>query len=188
MQPHKIGHFKQTFADFLSLSDWKWSWVCHQTFDSCKVGDENGKLYPSLIPWSWHHMMATIARDAMLNYGFYFAERGKMGRIHWHAIIHVKEDLFGHPRRSAIWDEMFRKFGRCRFEPYQGPDNWCFKRVSTGIANYLCKYVAKDTYSDDATWDFTGFMGGSTADSGRIGRLIGIDTSDWPEIPEERSA
>lgn len=185
MQPQNVRHFKQSFARFLSLPEWQWSWVCHQTFDSRKVGDENGKLYPSLIPWSFHHMMSEIARSAMLNYGFYFAERGALGRLHWHAIVHVKENLLGQPRRSEIWKEQFSKFGRCRFEPYTGLDNPVLGRVSTGIANYLCKYVAKDVFSEDATWDFAGFMGGSTADSKRIGRLIGIEPTDWPEIQEE---
>jgi len=182
MQPHQFQLFKQTFAEFLSLPAWKWSWVVHQTFDDCKV-----RPSPSAIPWSWSHFQRTIARDAMMNYGFYFAERGKVsGRIHWHALVHVKENLLGQPRRRVVWKEMFDTFGRCSVHPYLGPYQGAsaltIKRLSTGIATYLTKYVAKDSYSDDATWDFTGFMGGSTADCGRIGRLIGIDTSDWPEI------
>lgn len=187
MEPHKVSIFKQSFADFISLSAWQWNWVAHQTFRPRIIDDVEQKLYPSLIAWSWHHFMRTIARDAMLNYGFFFAEKGKFGRLHWHAVLHVKENLFGNPRRTDVWEEMHDKFGRCRFEPYMGAHLGPAKRVSTGISNYLCKYVAKEVNTDNATWDFTGFMGGSTADSARIGRLIGIEQSDWPEIQEERS-
>jgi len=49
--------------------------------------------------------------------------------------------------------------------------------VATGIANYLTKYVAKEANGGDATWEFTGFLGGIEADSKQIMAASGVDAS-----------
>lgn len=173
MEPHTRSEFKRTFSEYLSLPEWDWTYVACQTFD-----DDKHHLSHSLIPWSWGHFMREIARDAIVNYGFYFAERGRMGRLHWHALVHVRSNLLGQPRRHELQAEQSNRFGFFQLVPFIAQDtrmhSLAVAKIATGIATYLTKYVAKDTWSDDATWDFTGFMGGSKVDCGRIARAIGL--------------
>jgi len=94
MKPHMREEFKRSFAEYLSLPQWQWNYVTHQTFD-----DKKHKLTAGLVDWSWNHFMRNVARDAMMTYGFYFAERGRMGRLHWHALVHIKHNVLGQPLR-----------------------------------------------------------------------------------------
>ncbi len=175
MQLHNSSNVKAAFASYLSQSEWKWNWVVHQTFDEHKCD-----LYPSILGYSWREFMREIARNAMMNYGWCFAETGKLGRLHWHALVHVKEDLLRRPSRTEIWAHMFRKFGRNRIEPYKAGQRelgWiATKEMSDGISRYVAKYLAKETCLDNAWWDFGGFLGGKQADSKRIARAIGLDS------------
>lgn len=176
MEPHTRHEFKRTFSEYLSLPEWDWTYVACQTFD-----DDKYHLSHSLIPWSWAHFMQEAAREALMNYGFFFAERGKGGRLHWHALVHIRPNLFGLPRRHELQAEQSNKFGFFQLVPYQTQGTRlhspAVEKIATGIATYLTKYVAKDTWSDDATWDFSGFLGGSRADSARIARAIGVGLS-----------
>lgn len=176
MQPHMRNEFKRTFSEYLSLHEWDWNYVACQTFDQNKH-----HLSHSLVPWSWGHFMREAARESPMNYGFYFAEKGKMGRLHWHALVHISKDLLGLPLRHDLQGLQTEKFGRFQLVPYwnqeEGLIRLAVNKIATGIATYLTKYVAKDTWSDDATWDFTGFLGGKQADSKRIRRAIGLPIS-----------
>lgn len=173
MKPHMREEFKRSFAEYLSKPEWQWNFVAHQTFDSDKY-----KLTAGLVEWSWGHFMRNVARDAMMNYGFCFAERGRMGRLHWHALVNINHNLYGYPSRVDLQDEQRNKFGFFSLIPhwrYPNPELMADKGVATGVSTYLSKYVAKEAFSDDATWDFTGFLGGSLVDSRRIARAIGVD-------------
>jgi len=173
MKPHMREEFKRTFSEYLSKPQWDWNYVAHQTFDSGK-----NNLSAGLVEWSWNHFMRSAAREAMMCYGFYFAERGATGRLHWHALVHIKHNLLGLPLRSELQAGQRDLFGFFSLIPHWENVTPAMKSghaVARGIATYLTKYVAKDAYSDDATWDFTGFMGGSMVDSRRIARAIGVD-------------
>lgn len=174
MEPQTGETFKDVFGQYLSRKAWDWTWVVHQTF-----GDLKTKIYPKIVEHSWRHFMHTVAREAVMNYGFCFAEKGATGRLHWHALVHVKKDLFGLPRMTDVWEDMFIKYGRNKLELYNCPGeaaNMSYgDGITRGIAAYCTKYVAKDTWSDDAWWDFDGFMGGSKVDCQRIRDAIGLD-------------
>lgn len=126
--------------------------------------------------------MYELARTACMNYGFVFEERGKFGRLHWHALVHVKQNLFGDPKMQDLWGHMYERYGRNLIECYNpcaqsSPGGGDSDRMSTGIASYLTKYVAKCSESDNTWWDFEGFMGGSRADTWRIASAIGLPMS-----------
>jgi len=168
---------KSSFADYLSHPCWNWSWVVTQTFDPFKQ-----KPYARLVEHSWRYFMHRVARDANINYGFYFGEPHKSGLPHWHALVHVSENLLGQPRRCHIWEDMFERYGRNCIEPFVGSNDRksvAVGNVSEGIARYLCKYVAKESSRDQATWDFSGFMSGREADCARIRRLVGVPRSEF---------
>jgi len=181
MQLHKWSSVKEGFSAYLSQPEWDWSWVVHQTFDEYKCD-----LYPSILGFSWREFMREIARTAQMNYGWCFAETGKLGRLHWHGIVHVKTNLLRQPLRKTIWQHMFNKFGRNRIEAYiprTSETYWIGNhRMSNAVGRYLTKYIAKESFLDNAWWDFEGFMGGNQVDSARISRAIGLPRfRDWPD-------
>ena len=173
MQPHMMNEFKASFSSYLTDPKWKWNWVVTQTFDTDKV-----PLHRSIVRESWQDMLGKIGKNSSCCYGWVFGETGRMGRVHWHAILHVQENLFGDPSRRQIWEQMFDKYGRCSITAYvcnqREIGNIATKTISDGIARYLTKYVVKDTFSDDAWWDFDGNLAGRWAAPARIMRVIGM--------------
>ncbi len=114
-------------------------------------------------------------------YGWVFAERGQMGRLHWHAIVHVSPNLLGQPSWGDMVDGMFQKYGRVVIETYKHcpvvTRNRDTVEVGTRLAKYLTKYVAKDASGRDAWWDFGGFMSGREADAAQLCSAIGVRTA-----------
>lgn len=178
MQPHNLERVKAEFALFLSETKWNWNWVATQTFDSFKV-----PIHSNIVHDSFNELMKKIARTAVMNYGFVFGEQHKSGLPHWHALLHVSESLWGEPRRSDIWDWAFKRYGRNRieaFNPVIPIHHESIGVISTGISKYMCKYVAKESARDEATWDFKGFMGGREVPTARIMDVLGWKRSDSP--------
>lgn len=114
-------------------------------------------------------------------YGWMFAEKGKMGRLHWHAIVHIQQNLFKEPNWGQIRDGMFDKYGRVTVESYKPGADVLIQQdaagVATAVSRYLTKYVAKDSAGGDTTWDFGGFMNGSEADASQLCSAIGVRTA-----------
>ena len=104
-----------------------------------------------------------------MTYGFVFAENHRNGRMHWHALVHVKENLIGQPRMKSIWDAMGAKYGYCQIEAYLRSQSINREdEVATAIARYLTKYVVKESAADQAWWDFGGNISGKDADVEQI--------------------
>lgn len=176
MQTQLTNEFKQEFARYLSQPEWQWNWVITQTFDNRKQSQ-----YSTLSLHSWRYFMFELARTACMNYGFVFTEGVKSGRMHWHAIVHVKSNLLGQPEMDEMWLYMFKRYGRNLIEGFRDTQG-SLSAVdrdpeASPIASYLTKYVAKESFSDDTSWDFEGFLGGRRADTGQIARAIGLPTS-----------
>jgi len=166
---------KTEFAEYLSQPFWNWTWYCTQTFDIEKLACK--KFYPRLHEHSWRFFLSRVAEQASMAYGFCFAESHKSGKMHWHALVHVKENLLGQPRRKDIWQTMFRKYGYNQIVPFVDyGQSLATGNVASGIARYLTKYVAKEAAHDQAWWDFGGNMGGSEADVPEIMTAI---KPDW---------
>jgi len=167
-----IRDVKEAMAEYLSLPNWDWDLYITQTFD-----DKKCKQYSKICEHSWRYFMNYIGKQSSMAYGWMFAEKGKSGRLHWHALVHIDLNLFGRPSKEEIWAVMFRKYGRNQVLTYEdistrpvggapGP--------SAPAARYLTKYIAKDAAGGDATWDFEGFFGGSPADAAEICVQIGL--------------
>jgi len=173
MEPHIPTDFKESFSCYLTQAEWSWTWFVTQTFDSKKVFP-----HPDIVKRSWKDFMRECARDSPINYGWVFAEIGRFGRIHWHALVRVEPDLFGHPSQKEIFEYMYDKYGRITISSYQpGQKVVSFTRVhkiADGISRYLTKYLVKGSQELDLTWDFQGFLSGSEADSKRICHAIGL--------------
>lgn len=158
--PDNFQLLKESFSTYLSKPQWDWTWYVTQTFDPQKVND-----YPRLAEHSWRFFLNLVGNEAMMTYGFVFAEPHKNGRMHWHALVHVKENLLGQPRRKSIFQAMGRKYGYCEIYPYMRSQNLSMEDdVATGVARYLTKYVVKESAVDHAWWDFGGKIGGKEAD------------------------
>jgi len=182
MPSETLALVKKSFADYLSRPEWNWSWFHTQTFDVHKCGyrKRNGRLavHREICNESFGRMMNVIAKQAVIVYGFAFGELHRNGFPHWHALLHVKSNLFGQPRRVDVFDYMFRKYGRNKLLEYVPNQNVQVSEgvacVSDGVARYLCKYVAKEAAQGDAWWDFKGFMGGCEADPSQIAAVTGV--------------
>jgi len=173
MEPQTARPFNDQFAEYLSQPAWRWSWFVTQTFDDLKQ-----KPYPAMVKHSWRFMMYEIARSAGCTYSWVFAEIGRFGRIHWHALVHVTPNLRNEPNIDEVWNYMYKRYGRCHLDPINGPDKGqyphpCIEKAQ-GVTAYLTKYVAKDQFQGSTYWDFMGFLGGSLADSRRIQSAIGL--------------
>jgi len=187
MQTHNLELVKIAFAEYLSLPEWNWTLVVTQTFDEHKT-----PCHRNMSSDSFKDLMEYAGNEAVCIYGFAFGEQHKSGRPHWHAILHMTENLFEQPRRADIWRYMFDKYGRNRIEPYR--PNACTvvndgrqaERVGEGIARYLCKYVAKESARDQAWWDFTGFMSGQQVPARRIRELTGIKKMEYSGLTPEK--
>jgi len=173
MQPQNMAVVKEDFSSYLSKSEWQWNWVVTQTFDEYKV-----PLHQNLVSDSWHDFLDEVGKHANLVYGWMFGEKHKSGRPHWHAICRVDTNLFEQPRRSEIWRYMYDRYGRNRIEPFKSQQklmcNIRARNVSDGISRYLVKYVAKEAFREDATWDFAGILSGCEADTRQIRAVIGL--------------
>jgi len=191
MEPHLLIRVKASLARYLSDPRWNWNWVVTQTFDPSipsltyfhSTANER-RFRSGLVDQSFLAFLTEIADSALVCYGFCFGEQHKSGAPHWHALVHVKEDIFGRPRRRQLWGHMKENYGRNRIEPYLSADltgrvHNVQDHVITGIASYLTKYVAKEAYRDEATWDFRGFIGTGEAQPGEICDLVGIKSSDF---------
>ncbi len=177
METHNTADVKVAFSSYLTLPEWNWNWVAHQTFDDGKV-----PLHRNIVKESFEDLLNEIARTSMLCYGWCFGETGYGGRVHWHSILHVGVNLFGQPRRKDIYEFMFKKYGRMSITPYVGNQremgNIATKTISDGIARYLTKYLVKGSHTQDAWWDFQGNLGGYPAVTSRIMRVIGMTLPD----------
>jgi len=152
---------KASFSDYLSKPYWNWSWYCTATFDPAKVPQ-----YKRIAEHSWRFFLSRLADTCMMSYGFCFAEAHSSGATHWHALVHVTENLLRQPRRKDIWASMFAKYGRCQILPYTpGNMDLAVGSISTGVSRYLTKYVAKEAHRDQAWWDFGGNMSGRDAEA-----------------------
>lgn len=164
---------KDSFADYLTKPYWNWSWYATQTFDPEKFG-----AYPRLHEHSWRYFLNQISKTAAISYGFCFAEAHKSGKMHWHALVHVTENLLGQPRRKDIWQKMFWKYGYNQILPFAHTElQERANCISTGIARYLTKYVAKEAARDQAWWDFNGNISGKDASAIEIRDAIGAPMS-----------
>jgi len=176
MQTRKAENFKSEFAQFLSLPQWRWNWVVHQTFDDLKQSQ-----YRSICQHSWRYFMNGTGSGSALCYGFCFQERGKFGRLHWHALVHVEPNFRGQPTRKQIWSYMFKRYGRSQIlqfdptiiNPKMGVEN----SLALPVADYLTKYVAKESFCDNTWWDFDGFLGGYRVGARRIQDAIKLAAS-----------
>jgi len=171
--PQTYDELKQSFSDYLSRPSWDWSWYVTQTFDPKRWKD-----YPRLAEHSWRFFLNMLSREAMMTYGFVFAEPHRNGRMHWHALVHVRENLIGQPRQKSSWEAMEAKYGYCQIETYcrsqrLRPED----EVGSAIARYLSKYVVKEASRDQAWWDFSGNISGSDADTQQIMSAIGAPMS-----------
>jgi len=176
MEPRERSIVKAALIEYLSLTCWGWNWVVTQTFDSEKV-----PLHRDICKDAWTDLLARTGRDATSCWGFVFAENGAVnGRAHFHALVSVQVNLFHQPMRNEVWKHMFDKYGRCRIEPYIQMED--VKRVNatttigSGIARYLTKYVVKGSESEDAYWDFGGFLGGRPTTAAQLCSAIGVPT------------
>jgi len=173
MQPLPMNDVKAEFASYLSRPEWGWNVVAHQTFDEhkCYITD-------TVCLRSWNSFLEYVGREANVVYGWMFGEHHKSGNPHWHAICKIEENLFGMPRRKMVWAHQYEKFGRFRLEPLRPDGNLMgdisTKTVSDGVSRYLVKYVAKEAFRGDATFDFGGFLGGKPADPKQICTAIGL--------------
>jgi len=184
---YNIRAVKQAFETYLSLEEWDWSWVITQTFDPFKA-----PRYARICEHSWRDLVRTTGSTATACWGFMFAETHMSGLPHWHALLHVQENLLRQPMRSEIWEHMFNRYGRCRIERFNP-----FKKseaavsiggVAHGIARYITKYVVKEHARRDATWDFMGFLGGVEADSRQIIDACGVDGRGiGPDLQQEEA-
>ena len=167
-----------SLAAWLSSPTWDWTWVVHQTFDEKKC-----TLGRGLVLHSWRSLMREIAKDATINYGFCFGERGALGRIHFHALVHMTPSIFGYPVIDEIGPAMYALFGYCRIEPFIGGLNerghLSIEKMSGGVARYLTKYIAKEAGYHDSTWDFEGLISGRVATGEQLKRAIGMDPGGW---------
>lgn len=164
---------KAEFASYLSMPQWDWTWYATQTFDVNKLA--NKKFYDRLHEHSWRFFLNRVGQTSPLSYGFCFAESHKSGKMHWHALVHVSENLLGQPRRKDIWSHMFRKYGYNQILPYRSIGvELAIDSVSTGVARYLTKYLVKESARGEAWWEFNGNMGGNEADAGQIMSAIGM--------------
>ena len=171
---HSFQKVKSAFAEYLSLPEWDWDWFITQTFDPKKFKRaRNGRL---LVPTnitvnSWKDFIRFTGSTANACWGFMFGELHRSGMPHWHALVHVQANLFDQPSRTDMWRHMWHRYGRFEARPYEPAK---FQDVA-GACSYLTKYVAKEAFQDDATWDFKGFLAGSEADSRQIVRACGVD-------------
>jgi len=160
---------KEAFADYLSKPYWNWSWYCTATFDPSKMPQ-----YKRIAEHSWRFFLSRIADTASISYGFCFSETHRSGATHWHALVHVTENLLGQPQRKDVWKQMFDKYGRNQILPFKASNfSHTIDTMSTGVARYLTKYVAKEAASDQAWWDFGGNISGSEANASQIRSAIG---------------
>jgi len=186
MQPQTMMLCKHAFTRYLSKSCWRWNWWVTQTFDYEKCGykrkDGFLDVHSEICKESYHRFTKEIRKTAMLHYGFAFAELHKNGRPHWHALCHVSENLLGQPRRNEVWERMFAMYGRCEIRPVNAVlSNQIVdgrKVIGSGIARYLCKYVAKSAREDHAWWDFSGSVSGFEASASRIRAIVGVRPSE----------
>jgi len=187
MEPHTRLRIKESMANYLTDTRWRWNWVVTQTFDPSKINltyfhdtEKVRKFRGGLVMSSWKRVLQEIARDANVVYGFVFGEHHKNGNPHWHALLHVTGNLFGQPRRSVIHKFCLSEFGRNRITPMTSVNmEVSVGRVSDGISRYLTKYVAKEVGGHHDTWDFGGFLSGSAAEPGQITTLVGIKPEDF---------
>jgi len=173
---HQIQNVKVAMQEYLSLPQWNFTHYITQTFD-----DRKCRPYSKICEHSWRYFLNTFGRDASMIYGWVFAERGKSGRLHWHAIVHISPNLLGQPTQRELWEGMFSKYGRNVTEIYK-PENPVLRAsdaiwLGTRLAGYLTKYVAKDAGGNDAMWDFGGFMSGREADAAQLCSAIGVPTA-----------
>lgn len=132
--------------------------------------------------------MKQLNRTAVASYGFVFGERGRMGRLHWHALVHVSQNILDQPEIKAMWEWGMEHYGRNSIFPYCHQVDVYAGFCATSLARYLTKYVAKDVQETNLYWDFTGYMGGRMADSKQIAHGFGFENGsmlpDVPGIPE----
>jgi len=167
--PQNLELLKSSFADYLSKPYWNWSWYCTATFDPLKVPQ-----YKRIAEHSWRFFLSRIADTSSMSYGFCFSEAHHSGATHWHALVHVTENLLGQPRRSDVWKAMFDKYGRNQILPYEEADmELAVNSISCGVARYLTKYVAKEAANDQAWWDFGGNISGRDATVKQIMGALG---------------
>jgi len=178
--PHNMLDVKGAFAEYLALPQWNWSWFITQTFDDYKQTP-----YPKICDHSWRSFCTLVGKKSSLFYGWMFSERGKSGRLHWHALAHVtfrtKPGLDG-ITIAQVWDRMFHKYGRCQILEYKQGDvrfSENERHVGYGIGHYLTKYVAKSSHDGDATWDFTGFIDGVEATASRLCSAIDVPVAGY---------
>jgi len=166
-------HVKSSFAAYLSLPGWDFNWFITQTFDPNKFKRaRNGCL---LVPTnitvnSFKDFIKFTGTRSNACWGWMFGELHRSGMPHWHALMHIQPNLFGQPSRTSMWAHMWHRYGRFEAKPYLPARH----QHVAGAATYLTKYVAKETFQDNATWDFKGYLSGSEADSGQIARAIGV--------------
>jgi len=184
---YDIRAVKQAFEIYLSKPEWDWTWVIHQTFDPYKA-----PAYSRICEHSWRDLVRTTGATANACWGFMFAETHLSGLPHWHALLHVQENLLRQPSRKSVWRHMFNRYGRMAirpFKPCQATDpGVAIGRMSHGIARYITKYVVKEHARRDATWDFMGFLGGKYADPRQIVDACGVDGRMIAPAPEEKEA
>jgi len=173
---HTMSNVQGAFAEYLSQDQWKWTHYITQTFDDLKC-----RPYSKICEHSWRYFLNSVGREASMVYGWMFGEKGKSGRLHWHAIVHITPNLLGEPTQEHIWQSMYAKYGRAVVEIYE-PGIPVLQEadaifVAMKVASYLTKYVAKDSAGGDATWDFGGFMGGHEADAAQLCSAIGVPTA-----------
>lgn len=177
MSPRITDEYKDSFASWLTRPEWRWSWVACQTFKP------QFQSWINVVRDSWKEYCGEIAKSAICNYGFCFGEVTLQSRPHWHALLHVKENLFGDPRRKTIWKYAFNRWGRNTITPYRGglkeQGHIEIRKVSDGIARYCAKYLAKGTNRQDAWWDFQGFISGKEVDPKQLVRELGLPRADF---------
>jgi len=190
MEPHITNGIKDSLANYLSDPRWRWNWVLTQTFDPSKPSltywhdtRKERRFRGGLVLSSWRAVLAKIAETASINYGFVFGEQHKNGNPHWHAVMHVTENMWNEPRRKTIHEWCLETYGRSRITPC-APENIEIRarHVSDGISRYLTKYVAKEAHGDHATWDFGGFASGSAVEPEWLIREVGIKSADFEHL------
>jgi len=106
------------------LSTMPWDWWCTLTFKT--------EQWPESADRAFREWTAELRKDSPALGFFVGQERGRLQRLHLHALI---GGLATHVRRTVAWKRWDRRHGFAQVQPYD-PDR--------GASHYITKYVTKD--------------------------------------------
>jgi len=155
---------KEEFAEWLSRETWNWTTYATLTFSQPMRKDalRFGRAWARFI-----------ARTAGELWGFVFQEMHSDGqKLHLHCLFSIRQNLLSQPTNEEMWSWWFRKFGRAQVVDYRhlvrerpiqspSPHQIIVKKFVTPLASYVSKYVVKEAFSGEFSWDFMAFADGN---------------------------